>query len=209
MTGNPPQKVARLLAHLIKQPKYLLPYIKTNILRQTSALELELPWISYEAIDFLSGFVKKEMSVFEYGSGGSTLFFARKAASVVSIEDNTVWFDRVKSRLTELRLSNVELQYQQFDFKQVVDFERSAYLNSIPAKKFDILVVDGTEEAIQVRPQCFYHAENFVRKGGIIVVDDSWRYLELRYHNHAKKGRIFQSVGPCRPGVTSTDIFFY
>ena len=75
--------------------------------------------------------------------------------------------------------------------------------------RFDIVVVDGSEEWTQVRPVCFQYAENFVRKGGIIVVDDSWRYPVLRRENKAKRYQVFQSVGPCRPGVTSTDIFFY
>jgi hypothetical protein len=43
----------------------------------------------------------------------------------------------------------------------------------------------------------------------MIVVDDSWRYPELRAKNRAKRFSVFQSVGPCRPGVTSTDVFFY
>jgi predicted O-methyltransferase YrrM len=76
-------------------------------------------------------------------------------------------------------------------------------------------VVDGTEEfigqrgAMLVRPMCFHHAENFIRQGGIIVVDDSWSYPELRRENRAKKCRVFKSIGPSRPGVTSTDVFFY
>src|ERR1022692_694672 len=95
------------------------------------------------------------------------------------------------------------------DFKNPEGFENSAYLHSIPPQKFDVIVVDGAEDAVPVRPICFYHAENFINPGGIIVVDDSWRYPELRRINRAAKHRIFKSVGPCRPGVTSTDIFFY
>ncbi len=208
MTGTQPQRVARLMADLLIHPNYLVPYFKTNITTATP-LALELPWISYAAIDFLNDFAKPEMSVFEYGSGGSTLFFARRCASVLSIEDNASWFDKMQRRLAEAKLDNVVLQHRLFDFKLGAAFEASAYLNSIPDHKFDIILVDSSEEALQVRPRCFYHAENFIREGGIIVVDDSWRYLELRGKNRAKKCRVFQSVGPCRPGVTSTDIFFY
>ena len=149
------------------------------------------------------------MSVFEYGSGGSTLFFARRVRTVISTEDNAAWIEKVRRRLTELSLKNVELQHHEFDFKNPKEFENSAYLNSIPPQKFDVIVVDGAEEIVPVRPNCFYHAENFINPGGIIVVDDSWRYPELRRKNRAVGHRIFKSVGPCRPGVTSTDIFFY
>jgi hypothetical protein len=155
------------------------------------------------------------MSIFEYGSGGSTLFFARRCASVVSIEDNRLWFDAVQRRLIETKLTNVVLEHRPFNFRNPVNFGNSAYLHSIPARKFDVMVVDGTEEfigqedAVQMRPTCFHHAENFIRPGGIIVLDDSWWYPELRRANHAKECRIFKSVGPCRPGVTSTDVYFY
>ena len=70
-------------------------------------------------------------------------------------------------------------------------------------------MVDGTEEETVVRPRCFALAETRIKTGGIIIVDDSWRYPELRAHNHASSWREFRSTGPCRPGVTSTDIFFY
>jgi predicted O-methyltransferase YrrM len=172
-------------------------------------LDLELPWFSYAAIDFLQSFLEPQMSVFEYGSGGSTLFFARRVRTVISTEDNATWFENVRQRLAELSLKNAELQHHEFDFKNPEGFGNSAYLNSTPSQKFDVIVVDGAEEAVPMRPICFYHAENFINPGGIIVVDDSWRYPELRRHNRATDHRIFQSVGPCRPGVTSTDIFFY
>jgi predicted O-methyltransferase YrrM len=82
-------------------------------------------------------------------------------------------------------------------------------LHAMPDEKFDLIVVDGSEEWTHVRPICFAKAEDHVKEGGIIVVDDSWRYPTLRQKHHAKDLKIFQSVGPCRPGVTSTDIFFY
>jgi spermidine synthase len=155
------------------------------------------------------------MSVFEYGSGGSTLFIAKKTQAVISTEDNPIWLEKVKERLEREALSNVVMQHFQFDPKNPQNFQHSDYLDSIPAKKFDVIVVDGTEEyfgqqdAARVRPFCFRHAEEYIKPGGIIVLDDSWYYPELRGANRAKNCRIFQSVGPCRPGVTSTGIFFY
>ena len=208
MQGSSSRKIARLIGNLVVRPKYLPGYLRTNLLSK-QPLDLEQPWFSYASIDFLQSFLGPQMSVFEYGSGGSTLFFARRVGTVISTEDNATWFENVSRRLTELSLKNAELQHHEFDFKNPRGFENSAYLNSIPSQKFDVIVVDGMEDVVPVRPTCFYHAENFINPGGIIVVDDSWRYPELRRKNRAADHRIFQSVGPCRPGVTSTDIFFY
>jgi SAM-dependent methyltransferase len=149
------------------------------------------------------------MAVCEFGSGGSTLFSARRAKSVLSIEDNADWFFRVKERLRQQGIRNATVQLHPFDFKNPAGFENSDYLNAMPDGPFDVLIVDGTEEWVPVRPACFERAERCVKPGGIIVVDDSWRYPSLRTRHRAKRVEVFQSVGPCRPGVTSTDVFFY
>lgn len=149
------------------------------------------------------------MNVFEYGSGGSTVYFASRAGSITSTEDNKDWLERVQTHLIASGFANVTLQYRPFHFHRAEQFDQSEYLRSIPDRVFDIIIIDGTEENIPVRPTCFYHAESRIAPGGIIVVDDSWRYPELRSRNQAKSFREFRSIGPCRPGVTSTDVYFY
>ena len=75
--------------------------------RKTPA-DLELPWFAYAAIDFLDGFLQPHMTVCEYGSGGSTLFFARRVKSVFSIEDNAEWFNRISELLRAKAIGNVD-----------------------------------------------------------------------------------------------------
>lgn len=209
MHGTVSQKISRVLTNLLTHPQYISRCLTHNLVNGKTPLDLELPWFSYAAIDFLKSFLEPHMSVCEYGSGGSTLFFARRVKSVFSIEDNPQWFERVSHRLEEARIKNVTIKLFPFDFKNPVGFEHSSYLHAIPEEHFDVIVVDGSEEWTQVRPVCFAKAEARMKRGGIIVVDDSWRYPELRQNHHARTYKVFQSVGPCRPGVTSTDIFFY
>ncbi len=209
MHGTVPQKIGRVLTNLLLHPQYISRCIAHNVLKGKTPLDLELPWFSYAAIDFLDVFLEPHMTVCEYGSGGSTIFFARRVKSVYSIEDNPHWFELVSARIKREQLNNVTLSLYPFDFKNPAGFENSSYLHAMPDEKFDVIVIDGSEEWTQVRPLCFERAESRVKPGGIIVVDDSWRYLALRRNHHARNHRIFQSVGPCRPGVTSTDVFFY
>jgi predicted O-methyltransferase YrrM len=209
MHGTVPQKIARVVVNLMLHPQYIPRCLSHNLVNGRTPLDLEMPWFSYAAIDFLKGFLTPQMKVCEYGSGGSTIFFARRVKSVFSIEDNAKWHALVTQRLEEKELHNATVQLFPFDFKKPIGFEESAYLNAIPDEMFDVIVVDGSEEWTQVRPVCFARAETRIKPGGIIVVDDSWRYPDLRKRNHAERVRVFQSVGPCRPGVTSTDVFFY
>jgi len=209
MHGTISQKIGRVITDLIQHPQYLSRCLAHNLGQSKTPLDLEIPWFSYAAIDFLENFLQPHMTVCEYGSGGSTLFFSRRVKSVVSIEDNRTWFDLVSRRVKEKGIQNVSLKLCPFDFKNPVGFENSEYLHAMPDEQFDVVVVDGSEEWTQVRPVCFRKAEARVKVGGIVVVDDSWRYPELRERNRAKRVQIFQSVGPARPGVTSTDVFFY
>jgi len=209
MQGTIPQKIGRVVADFCSHPQYMPRTLMHNVLNRKTPADLELPWFSYAAIDFLEEYVEPHMTVCEYGSGGSTFFFARRVKWVCSIEDHPEWFKLVSQRLQEKSIKNVTLKSHPFDFKNPVGFEKSDYLNAIPDEKFDIIVVDGSEEWKRIRPICFANAEKHIKKGGIIVVDDSWRYPEIREKNNATRFQVFQSVGPGRPGVTSTDVYFY
>ena len=209
MKGSLPRKITRLITDLIIHPQYLPRCVEHNIINGTSPLDLEMPWFSYAANDFLAGYLRPHMLVCEYGTGGSTLFYARRTKFVYAIEDNEKWHGLVSKRILEQEIQNVDLRLRPFDFKNPTGFEQSDYLHAMPDEPFDVISIDSSEEWTQVRPACFYHAEKLIKPGGIIVVDDSWRYPALRANNRAKRFRIFQSVGPCRPGVTSTDVFFY
>jgi precorrin-6B methylase 2 len=209
MHGTVPQKIGRLVGNLLLHPRYNTRYLSHNLVRTRTPLDLEIPWFSYAAIDFLEGHLRSEMCVFEYGSGGSTVFFARRTSRVTAVENNPEWHQLVSERLRAKKLPNATLRLCPFDFKHPDGFAHSEYLAALDGEKYDVIVVDGSEEWTQVRPICFSRAEEHIKPGGIIVVDDSWRYGSIRRSHKARRHEVFQSVGPCRPGVTSTDIFFY
>ena len=209
MNGTLPEKIGRAVADFVRHPDYAPRYARHNLFNDKTPLEHEIPWFSYAAIDFLESFLRPNMTVCEYGTGGSTVFFARRVKSVVSIESDPRWFARVNADLAAKSLRNASISLHPFDFKNTAGFADSSYLHAIPDEKFDVIVVDGMEEWDQVRPTCFANAENHIKAGGIIIVDDSWRYPQLQQKNRSWKHEVFKSVGPCRPGVTSTDVYFY
>lgn len=204
------QRALKLLRAHLKQPRWLLPWLRDNVLMRRSPIEMERPWFSYAATEWLAGYVRQDMRVFEYGSGGSTLFFSSRVACVVSVEDDAAWQDLVSARLAQLGRRNVELRHRAFDFKQPRDFASSGYVAAVrEGAPWDIIVVDGQDWTFQERPVCFAVAQECVVKGGAIIVDDSWRYAQLRTVAGSDRVRIFESVGPGRLGVTSTDAYLY
>lgn len=209
MEGTNAQRVARLFGHFLANPRDIPPYLTMGPFSRKWPLDLRLPWFSWGAIRFLDSVIKPGMMCFEWGSGGSTLFFADHGCEVHSVEDNAQWYGQVGQKASQSG-NNVRLEHIPYDFDKAQDFATSKYLNpGIALERFDVIVVDGTEGDIKVRPQCFEKAQQFVKKGAMIIVDDSWRYPEIIQASNAKKIQRFQGTGPCRPGVTTTDIHFY
>lgn len=210
MHGTNLQRAGRLLAYLLPRPRMAWRWIRMGPLTRSTPLDLELPWFSWGAIDHLRRRVPAESLAFEFGSGGSTLFLAKHVAKVVSVEHDAEWVDVVAGRLRERGLDQADLRHVPIESMAIGDFERSEYLHSLPAEpSFDLIVVDGWDNDRRLRPICFKHAERAIRPGGTIVLDDAWRYPEVTETAKARQRLSFRGSGPCRPGVTQTDLYLY
>src|SRR5262245_58674086 len=53
-----------------------------------------LPWLTHPAIEWLDSVIGPDDTVFEWGSGASTAWFAQRAKSVVSVEHDQTWIAR-------------------------------------------------------------------------------------------------------------------
>lgn len=120
-----------------------------------------IPWFTYSCNDFLNQRLNKNLSIFEFGSGNSTLYFASKASKVVSLEHNETWYKLQKERIPE----NVKLIYckqkKYSDYSHVIE-----KLN----EKFDITIIDGID-----RVNCIVNSVDFLKEGGVMILDDSER----------------------------------
>jgi hypothetical protein len=120
-----------------------------------------LPWVTYSFIDFIKNRINKSQAIFEYGSGSSTLFYAKKAGSVTSVEHDKTWFENVKNT----SLANAEMIFCQLETDG--EYAKKA---SLLNKKFDIIIVDGRD-----RVNCCKYSINALTDAGVIVLDDSER----------------------------------
>lgn len=120
-----------------------------------------IPWYTYPAIDFLRQLDLSEKTVFEYGSGNSTLFWAARAARVVSVEDDERWSERLKNAVP----ANCTIL-------QEPDLHRYADVIDLYPEGFDIIVVDGPARG-GTRLRCARAALNHLKAGGMIILDNS------------------------------------
>jgi predicted O-methyltransferase YrrM len=168
--------------------------------------------MSYGVIDFLSKALHSHQAVFEFGSGGSSLFFARRVKRVVSVENDAVWHGIVTAAASQRGITNLDCQFHPIDPTKPETFAGLSYFQTLVAGEFDIVVIDGfcdygNARNGTLRQIAFDHAISRVRPGGLIIVDDIWMFPELVARSAPDRVRLFVSPGPCRYGVTSTAVF--
>lgn len=158
-----------------------------------------IPWFTYPAIDFLKERLNKNMTVFEYGSGSSTLFFADRVKEIISLETDKSWFEKIKSKLP----SNASII--------LFDENNSAisYSNVIDSlnKKFDIIIVDAIE-----RNEVLLSSINYLKEDGVIILDNSDRDEYRSTSDELKKFHFkridFWGIQAAYLNKTCTTIFY-
>ena len=60
-----------------------------------------VPWLTEEAIIFLEEFIEENPSakILEFGSGASTIWFAKKNVELFSVEHNPDWYNLISNIL--------------------------------------------------------------------------------------------------------------
>jgi SAM-dependent methyltransferase len=127
----------------------------------------ERPWIVPAAIGWLRRRIRSGWSILELGSGRSTVWFSRRGASVISLEDNEFWHQRTAERLAEEGLG-VDLRVMSIE-------EFPSHVASLPDRAFDLVVVDFLEAPGVSRIDALRPAREKVRPGGHLLLDDSDR----------------------------------
>jgi predicted O-methyltransferase YrrM len=209
MQGSTARELARLAASLTSRPRDIGRYISQSIGSRRTPLQMGLPWISWAAIDRLSEIVSANHRVVEFGGGGSTVWFAERAASVLCIESSDKRAHIIAEELRDRSLENVKVELHRYPLDDAAAYSASSCSARIQGGQYDVIMIDGYEENIQYRPIAFSVAEHSVKPGGVIVVDDSWRYPQLKIRNRAKKHEEHRSTVTGRFSVTSTDIYYY
>jgi protein-L-isoaspartate O-methyltransferase len=147
---------------------------------------LDLPWWTFRATDIVEKFLQTRPNsrVFEFGSGSSTFWLAKRATDIVSIEHDPIWAQKVtKAYLPNAKVILIQPEPILAGHTPVRSskkgFENLDFTNYVMAiakvgGPFDVIVIDG-----RAREHCFESALNFLSPGGIIVFDNinRTRYL--------------------------------
>jgi hypothetical protein len=158
---------------------------------------LPIPWYTYPTIEFLSHLDLSSFKVFEYGSGNSTLWWAARSKQVTSVEDNELWYKKIKHLLKK----NVEYH---------LEIDSHKY-STMATNDFEVYIVDG-----KYRRECLNHIVNLEvekKKGGgaiMLILDNSDRYPNKLKFLKEKLGWMqidFHGFGPINSYTWTTSIF--
>ena len=184
------ERVRKLVSNLVSNPDLILPNVSKSILNNMLPIDHELPWWSYKAIKYADKIFPGK-SVFEFGTGGSTVRYADVCKSITSIEDNEEWLRIVQHRVDAKKLNNINLMYRHFDFDHPEEFAESEYLRSYDgSNRYDVVIIDGQDKSFKERITCFRYVEPSIKDGSVIVLDDWWRYTRLLDSNRAKSKKF-------------------
>lgn len=154
---------------------------KKSFTRAGSPLASRMPIIPYRAIDWFDNYLTNDMKLYEFGSGGSTLFFADRAGEVASAEHHTGWYGAVAEHLENGENKNAKVQLfapipsenPRITAKESKGLDFYEYVHSIdkyPDKYFDVVFVDG-----RARMDCLRIGLPKVKDNGYLILDNSER----------------------------------
>jgi hypothetical protein len=185
---------------------------KRSLKPGANALSDGVPWVTCEARDFIAAILTPSAVVFEYGAGGSTVFYSKRVKKVISVEHDTTWANLVASALVQNGIKTCESrlipptdvdtldgnpddpevycstaeEYKGHTFRDYV-----LSIDSFPDEFFDYVAVDG-----RARPSCIRHARSKIKIGGYLMLDNSERAEYDKGKNLMLGWEKFEFFGP-------------
>jgi hypothetical protein len=170
------------------QRKHIFRWL--NSFQKDFFLRRRQPWMVFDAVDFLNSLPIEGKRVFEYGSGGSTLYWLSRNMICVSVEHDLGWYETVRIhldasmkadyRLVQPKKSQSEesldianpLLYLSGDpaFRGYCFKNYASQIDAFPDGNFDVVLVDG-----RARPACIMHSAPKVKVNGLLILDNADR----------------------------------
>jgi len=205
------------------QRRHLTEWIRS--FRKGYLNDKQVPWMCFDAIEFLDQHIPTSARIFEYGSGASTLFWLKKGGIVTSVEHDARWYGVMRQRLegkprvdyrlvvptlldtgTQENADNPDYCHSSFPGYTRSNFaDYVGQIDEFEDETFDIVVIDG-----RARTSCIKHAAPKVKIGGLLVLDNAERPHYLKNTGEFLIGFTCQRFSGLVPTeVLDTNTFIY
>lgn len=172
--GESGRKVLREPSCITTIPPYLRHPLR-------SSWDAGLPWWNPRAVRYLRANLPPRGTVFEWGSGGSTVWFSERGLRVTAVESEREWADKVRKRCPVADVlfipgadrGDFRSEPQLRDRGKHFFDDYVAAIDGFPDGSLDVVLVDGI-----CRVECARRAVAKVKPNGLIIVDDTnWPFL--------------------------------
>jgi hypothetical protein len=190
---------------MLRTPHHAADWLHDRVSAEGPAQQ-RLPWIAWPCVDFLNRYLRPEHRVFEWGGGGSTIFFLARGCRVTTVESSAEWVERIESQVHRLggdARDRWELRYVPIVDNAdpgVDDYVRQVEIGS----PWDLVMVDGW-----ARLTCLRRGQQHVTSGGLLLLDnaDQKQFENVPRELGAWQRRAFRGLGVARSWVTQTDAY--
>ncbi|ODS81041.1 MAG: FkbM family methyltransferase [Cytophagaceae bacterium SCN 52-12] len=155
-----------------------------------------VPWYTYPFTKFIRTRLRPDFTVFEYGSGNSTFWYAGLISSITAVEHEREWFEFMKPKLPR----NAKIIYR----------ERGAgYIRAVGEEdtRYQMIIVDGRD-----RVKSALYAVEYLTDDGVLILDNSERdwYRMAKDYLRQKGFRSidFSGMVPIVPIESTTSVFY-
>ncbi|MBF2005158.1 class I SAM-dependent methyltransferase [Chlorogloeopsis fritschii PCC 9212] len=173
--------LAKTIVYWLKRPKAMLYRVKYWIWEK---LHPDAPWMCPATVEFCKKYLSHSMSVLEFGSGRSSVWFGKRVANLTSIEYNADWYQSVKKKIATANLDNVDLRLillnhpssepEQENYERCPNYV--AVLDEFEDESLDFVIVDG-----HYRTNCTRKCLSKIKPSGYLLIDDTnkWNSLDV------------------------------
>ncbi len=164
------------------------------------------PWMHAQEVAFIKSVLTPQMTVLEYGCGGSTVCFGGLVAAWHAIEHDAGWFRRMRA---EAQGKNVFLQYvppawppqDAFSAAQTGQYADYVKAGALKGLEFDAVLIDGRS-----RVDCALQASAVMKPGAWLFFHDY--FSRARYLRRAKElNPLFRMVKEFRRTPQTMAVF--
>lgn len=190
-----------------------------SIFDAADMVRMDMAWWSYPAMQRVDEFLsdRPEARIFEYGAGASTLWLAKRAAQVDSVEHDTGWAESVRGMLADSP-GNVKLHavpptgatpdtVVRSGRVGHTDLDFGDYVSTIDevGGPFDLIVVDG-----RARVDAFRRSLDHLADGGVVVFDNikRKRYWDVISVMPGLRIELLKGGTPTLPYPTTTGLIW-
>lgn len=180
--------------------------------------KMDLAWWSYPAMRRVEEFLAERPGarIFEYGAGASTVWLAKRAGQVDSVEHDTQWVEFVREMLGDTPGVSLHAVPPAAATEDTVvrsgrvghtDLDFADYVSTIDqvGGPFDLIVVDG-----RARVDAFRRSLDHLADGGVIVFDNikRKRYWDVISALPGLRIELLKGGTPTLPYPTTTGLIW-